>query len=267
MTQQLLRTKQSIILFILFGFSVQLIAQKMDDKSKILIEALKIKNGGWERLAAKQDVQFTYIYDDKAKGIDVSKERHIFNGEHSWATYEKHEVNVLPGKTGIVKQSLVDGKPAITLNEKTISDEAAIGGTTFLRRVNFFWFTMMYKLDNPGTIFTYLGNEKVNGVNYDKVNLTYDSAITGKAQNDEFILYFNPKTHFIDLFYFSLPAFGVNQPVLRMELTYTEIDGIYLTTERKGYFPNEKGEYSLGGVYTTKNVKFNNGFNEENFKL
>ena len=125
----------------------------------------------------------------------------------------------------------------------------------------------MYKLKNPGTNYKYLGTEKVNDITYDKVSLTYDADITKKEKNDEYILYFNPDTHLIDLFYFSLPDWGINDPILKMTLDYEIIDGIYLSTVRKSYGPNEKGEYSLNGIYSSKDIKFNNGFKAEDFKL
>ena len=117
-------------------------AQQADAKSMELLNALTELNGGYQKLAAKKDVQFTYIYDNLDKGKDVSLERHIFNGEHSWASYEQHERNVLPNQKGVALQSLVNGIPALTLDGKPITDQKAIGGTVFLRKVNFYWFTI-----------------------------------------------------------------------------------------------------------------------------
>lgn len=230
-----------------------------DKKSLALIKALEKVNGGWNALVQLKDVEFQYNYNDKGKnGTDISTERYIFEGEMSWASYTKHEVNVMPGVAGQVKQCLMDGKAEITLDGKAVNSPEAIGGTTFLRSANFYWFTMMYKLGDPGTIHKYLGTEAVNGIQYDKVSLTYEN--TGKAADDEYILYFNPTTHLVDQFYFSLPAMGVNQPILRMELEYEKIKGVYIATVRKGIYPNASGEYQLGGVYTSSNIKFNNGF-------
>jgi len=236
-----------------------------NDKSIQLIQSLEKVNGGWKSLLKLKDVEYTYKYDDKAKGIDMSKERYIFQDESSWAEYTRHQVNVLPGSGGKVKQSLVDGTPKITKNDKLITDPAAVGGTAFLRQANFYWFTMMYKLNDPSTDHTYLGKEKVNGINYDKVNIKY--ADTGKPANDEYILYFNPTTHLVDQFYFSLPAMGVNDPIIRMELKYKEMNGVYIATHRKGFFPDGKGGHVLGGEYTSSNIKFNNGFKKSDFSL
>jgi hypothetical protein len=244
-------------------FTLNITAQNTDTKSAELLDALEAVNGGYEKLATKKDVQFNYVYDNFEKGKDVSLERHIFNGEQSWASYSQHDLNVLPGKRGTAVQSLVDGKPALTLNGKAITDAKAIGGTKFLREVNFYWFAMMYKLKNDGANYTYLGTEKVGKITYDKVSLTYSSEVTKKEQNDEYILFFNPKTHLVDQFFFSLPAWGVNTPVLKMTLAYEEIDGILVSTVRKGFGPDG----SPMGVFTFSNVTFNNGFKKESFIL
>ena len=189
-----------ILITALLGFSS--ISAQTDKKSKELLQALTTVNGGYQKLASKKDVSFTYVYDNFEKGKDVSTEKHIFNGEHSWAFYKQHDINVLAKQDGEAMQSFVDGKPQLTLNGSQITNAKDIGGTIFLRKVNSYWFTMMYKLEDPGTNYTYLGTEDVDGIIYDKVRLTYDAKVTNKEKNDEYILFFNPKTHIIDLFLF-----------------------------------------------------------------
>jgi hypothetical protein len=224
--------------------------------------------GSYEKLRSMNDVEFHYVYDNFDAGKDVSDERIIFDGESTWAKYTEHQRNVLPGQEGIVEQSLIGGTPQVTLDGKFVKDEKALGGTTFIREVNVYWFTMIYKLEDSSTNYKYLGTENVNDLEYSKVALTYTNSITGKVADDEYILYFNPETHLPDLFYFSLPAFGIDKPILRMELTYENIDGIYIPTVRKSYGPNpETGEYVLGGEYTFSGVKFNNGFKASDFIL
>jgi len=231
-----------------------------NDKSIQLIQAMEKVNGGWSSLLKLKDVEYTYKYDDKSKGIDMSTERYIFQDESSWAEYNQHDVNVIT-----VKQSLVNGNPKIMMDGKKITDQAAVGGTAFLRHANFYWFTMMYKLNDPNAVHTYLGKENVNGVNYDKVNIKYQG--TGKAADDEYVLFFNPSTHLVDQFYFSLPAMGINDPIIKMELKYKKIKGVYIATHRKGFFPDGKGGHVLGGEYTSSNIKFNNGFTKADLSL
>jgi len=131
--------KSSLLLVLLFSFST-VKAQQTDEKSKMLLNALVEVNGGYNKLSSKKDVQFTYVYDNFDKGKDVSVERHIFHGEHSWASYSQHDINVLPKVKGEAVQSLVDGKPQLTLAGKASTNEKALGGTVFLRKVNLYWF-------------------------------------------------------------------------------------------------------------------------------
>jgi hypothetical protein len=260
-----MNTIKKSMLLLAITFALNASVAQTDSKSAQLVDALVAVNGGYEKLASKKDVQFTYIYDNFDNGRDVSTERHIFNGEHSWGSYKEHKRNVLPEKEGLAVQSLVNGKPTLSLDGMEITDEKALGGTVFLRKVNFYWFTMMYKLKDPGTNYKHLGTEEINGIQYDKVSLTYKADITKKEKNDEYILYFNPKTHLIDLFFFSLPDWGINEPILKMTLDYEVVDGLYISTVRKSYGPNEKGEYQLNGAYTFKDITFNNGFKSEDF--
>lgn len=259
--------KKSAWLFLLL-FSGTIIFAQADAKSQALINKMQTVTGDYAKLWSKKDVSFDYVYDNFDAGKDVSQEKIIFDGEHTWASYSIHQRNVLPKQEGIAEQSLINGVPQLTLNGKFVTDKEALGATVFIREVNPFWFSMIYKLKDNGTIYSYLGKEEVDGTQYDKVSLKYDNGVTQKPADDEYILYFNPDSHLLDFFYFSLPAFGVNKPILKMTLSYEVIEGIYVPTLRESFGPNpETGEYQLGGRYTFKNVKFNNGFKAEDLSL
>lgn len=248
--------------------SIQLEAQQADAKSKMLLDQMYEVTGDYSKIWMKKDVQFDYLYDNFDAGKDMSQEKFIVEGEHTWASYTVHQRNVLPGQEGIAQQSLIDGKPQLTLNGKFVTDEQALGATKFIREVNPFWFMMTYKLADGATIHKYLGSEDVDGVQYEKVSLKYNNAQTGKPADDEYILYYNTKTKLIDLFFFSLPAMGVNDPIIKMEIDYQVIDGIYVPAKRRSFAPNPAtGEYTMNGEYTFSNVKFNNGFKKEDFML
>ncbi len=253
----------ALAISLLLGISAT--AQKTDAKSASLLQSLKNTIGGYEKLSEKKDVQFNYVYDNFEKGKDVSVERYIFDQEQSYGAYSTHQIHVLPKQEGEAIQALVNNAPSVSLNGKTITDQQAVGTAAFLRRVNIFWFTMMYKLHDPGTIYKHLGTEDHEGITYDKVSLTYDNGITKKT-NDEYILYFNPETHLVDLFFFNIVDFGVEKPILKMTLEYQNIDGVYIATTRKSYAPNKKGEYEIGGVYSSSQIKFNNGFTIDDLK-
>lgn len=264
---------KSILNLVLVGFVFSVFSafttneSETDPKSKSLLKALVAVNGGWQKLASKKDIEFTYVYHDFTKGKDVSKERYIFDGEVSWGEYEQHEVNILPKSKGLVRQFKKDGISKVTLEGKHVTTEEAIKSADFFRSVNYFWLTMMYKLEDPGTIHKYLGQETIDGIKYDRVSLTYDSNRTGKKVNDEYILYFNPKTHLIDQFMFSLLAWGITKPVLRMELNYELVEGVHVATKRTVFAPKKTGEYFRLGEFISKDIKFNNGFTVESLKL
>ena len=242
--------------------------KQIDAQSRQVLDNMISVVGNYEKLWLMKDVEFNYIYDNFDAGRDVSHEKHIFDGESTWAKYTEHKRNVLPDQEGMVEQSLINGVSQLTLNGKFIKDAKAVGATTFIREVNLFWFAMIYKLEDGSTIYKHLGTEDVDGVTYDKISLTYDNGMTKKAADDEYILYFNQKTHMLDLFYFSLPAFGIKDPILKMVHNYEKIDGIYIPTVRRSFAPNpETGEYSLNGEYTFMNIKFNNGFKSSDFVL
>ena len=111
----------------------------------------------------------------------------------------------MPGAGGTVVQSLVNNQAACAQDGKLMEDSQIVGGTDFLRRANYFWFAMFFKLNDPGTIHKYLGQEEVEGTNYHKISVSYESEETGKEQNDAYILYLNPETMLVDQFFFSLP--------------------------------------------------------------
>jgi len=236
-----------------------------EDPSSMLA-SIAYAHGGWDDLWNKKDVQYSYDYRSANGKADVSTERYIFTTETSFGYYTQHDINAMPGTEGEVMQ-YYDGKATIaTLAGKTIEDPQAIGGSDFLRRANYFWFLMPYKLTDQGTVLKYLGKEEYNGTSYDKLEVTYDPAITGKEQNDIYILYVNPTTKMIDRFYFSLPFLGINVPAIIANYQYEDIDGQKIATKRTYFLPNEKGEYSEAPslVQTLTNIKFNNGFTPEN---
>ncbi|MDH3708536.1 MAG: hypothetical protein OER04_01545 [Cyclobacteriaceae bacterium] len=249
---------------------VKEITYDTSDPSSV-ITAIEAAAGGWDQLWSLNDVEFTYSYhspsDDK---LDLSTERYLFDSEHSWAKYTSHQINVFPDQEGEVIQCY-DGKEKaeVSFNGEKQEDQEAVGLCHFLRKANFFWFVMNFRLDDPGTIHEYLGQEEVNGVTYDKLKVSYDSEVTGKEQNDTFVLFVNPETKLVDRFLFSLPVWEIMEPVLLMEVEYSEVEGLMLPTLRRAYMPDEEGQYPDTPmlIQTTSNVKFNNGFTAEDFVL
>ncbi len=229
-----------------------------------MLLAMQEACGGVNRLRSLHDVEYDYEYASPDGKKDISKERYIFNNEISWANYTVHEINVSPELEGNIVQ-YYDGKNAFVYNNgKPLDDPAIVGTGQFLRMANYMWFNMMFKLTDPGIIYKYEGQEELDGTSFDVVYVTYDPEVTGKEQNDIFILYMNPKSHMVERFKFSLPTFGVMDPVLHAQLTYTEIDGIQIITRRIMTSPSPDGTKMVPMVdQQVSNVKFNNGFTAE----
>ena len=260
--------KSWIVLPALLVFMGLVNAQQPDPTQ--LITEMEQATGGWDKLYALKDVEFSYDYLSPQQGVrDLSTERYIFEGEHSWAKYSTHQINVLPDQSGEVIQSLVNSKPTISHQGKLLTDPQLLGATDFLRRANYFWFTMNFKLNDPGTIHEYVGEEKMGGNTYHKVRVTYNSGKTGKEQNDGYLLYINEDTHLVDQFYFSLPAMGVNEIAIKMKVEYETLNGVKLPVKRTIYMPGSDGKFSAEPslIQTSTNIKFSNGFTPEDFKL
>ena len=231
-----------------------------------VLAAIEHAHGGWNDLWKKADVQYTYNYHSTdANKTDISIERYIFKNEASYGHYTKHEINVMPTVEGDVTQCFDGEKTVVMVNGEKTDDAQANTVGDFLRKANLFWFVMPYKLNDKGTITSYIGQEELNGQVYDKLNVTYDSALTGKEQNDSYILYVNPDTKLIDRFYFSLPFMGVNEPIIIADYEYSDVDGQMVATKRSYYMPSENGySDSPNLVQTLTDITFNNGFTTDN---
>ncbi|MEM6863693.1 MAG: DUF6503 family protein [Bacteroidota bacterium] len=232
---------------------------------KSMLKAVAYAHGGWGDLWKKRDVEYVYEYRSSEGKADVSTERYIFDNEASLGKYSLHQINVMPDEDGEVIQFFDGEQTSVMVDGTKTENPQLLGVGDFLRRANYFWFTMPYKLTDQGTIVSYQGKEDHEGKTYDKVQVTYDASMTQKEQNDIYILYINPDTKRIDRFYFSLPFLGVNEPVIIADYEYQNIDGQIISTKRKYFLPSETGYADDPNiVQTLSNIKFNNGFTVEN---
>lgn len=233
---------------------------------KTILNAVAQKHGGWNDLWKKRDVKFTSKYHDiDTDRTDLSEERYIFKNEVSFGRYSQHDYNVLPDVEGTVTQ-FFNGKKTIVLVDDTANNEPeAIAFADFLRKANYFWFLMHYKLNDNGILVNYKGTENEDDTVYDVLEITYESQNTGKELNDIYIVYVNPQTRLIDKFYFSVPFMGVTEPLIIAKYQYIEIDGQLIATKRDYFMPSENGySESPNLVQTITNVRFNNGFTLDN---
>jgi hypothetical protein len=104
-----------------------------------------------------------------------------------------------------------DGKPFVVLhNINTRQGDAWVGGQKaegdaakeLLERAyaawinDTYWLVMPYKLRDPGVQLSYVGEEKIDGVDYDKLLLRFEKV--GLTPGDRYWAYINKDTHLMD---------------------------------------------------------------------
>lgn len=199
------------------------------NKGHELVYTMMQEVGDYATLAAKNDVVYTYTYQTPDGQKDVSTEKYIFDGEYSYGLYNTHQ-RTLPELEGTIEQGY-DGKEYWLKNEGTIiTDEAALKRVAFNRPTNYYWFTMMQKLGDPGLVYEYVKQQTVNNINYDVIIVSFES--TEDKPQDIYQVYINPETKRVDQFLFTVVDFGVIDPYL-MEVSYEEVDGLQIPTKRR----------------------------------
>lgn len=216
--------------------------------------------GGADQLRALGDVEYVYVYRAATGKTDVSVERYAFDGELSWARFAVRDNVVLPDLAGELVQGFNGRQAWSTLNGRRLEDQAALGLAGFLRKTNYYWFTMMFKLLDPGVQHSYEGVRQVGDERYDTVRMTFEAGV-GDA-SDTYLLYINPQTHRVDRFLFTVMAFGRSEPLM-MEVRYEPVAGLMLPTYRR-YAPSSwQGEVAGDAAWAEEislAVRFGNGF-------
>lgn len=204
---------------------------------KALVQESVNAMGGKSAFYAKKGVRYTYTYRKSDGKKDVSVETYRLRDEFSKAVYSKRDL-LFPELKGELVQ-VYDGKFTRTfVNGNSVKKPEVAKRSDFLRKTNFYWFAMMFKLLDPGIIYSYAGEQTVNDIEYQKVEIGFKDGV-GDV-NDTYLLYINPETKLIDFFLFTVMDFGMKQPLL-MTVEYETIDGIQLPTKRK-YIPADDWE-------------------------
>ena len=252
-----------IVLTIFFILTGILQAENNGNKDpKELIEQMTEVTGSYDDLKSLKDVEYTYIVKNVDTGkSDISIERYIFDGELSRGKFLQRDDNTFPELKGEIIQGYNGSESWMTVDGKSVSDDSALKYADFTRKTNFYWFAMMQKLLDPGIIYFYKGKEKVGGIEYDLVQLSYEPGIGDVS--DTYTLYINPETHLIDRFYFTVMDFGITDPIL-MEVDYKQFEGVKLPVTRKfSAVVPDMGTMNIVEVMT--DLKFNNGFDKSIF--
>ena len=221
--------------------------------------------GTYDQLRALQDVSYTYTYKTPDGKEDQSTEKYIFDGELSYASYQKHE-RTLADLPGVMEQGY-DGQNFWLKNqEKYIQDEAMIKRVIFNRKTNFYWFTMMQKLLDPGLKYKFVKEDIVDGINYSVVEVSFNS--DDEKPTDIYQLYINNETFLVDQFLFTVVDFNVVETPFLMKLEYEKVDGILIPTKRQYTKANWQAEAQNNDwIYVTwTDITFNNGLTKSLFE-
>ena len=234
------------------------------NKAHQLVYQTVEKTGDYSELSPKKDVVYTYTYKTPDGKTDTSTEKYIFNNELSYGLYTKHE-RTLTHLSGNIEQGY-DGKEFwLKNNGEIILDSIALKRAAFNRPTNFYWFTMIQKLLDPGVNYEYIKEENIGNNEYDIVKITFNSE--DNKPKDVYQLYINKNTKLIDQFLFTVVDFGKTDPFL-MKLQYENIEGILIPTKRKYKNSNWNAKVTnKPWIFVNwTNIKFNNGLKIADFK-
>lgn len=230
-----------------------------------LVHQMVQKVGDYDALLNHKDVTYTYTYQTPDGKADVSTEKYLFDGELSYGAYHQHE-RTFPDLDGTFEQGY-DGKEYwLRHNGEILTDTDRLDRVAFNRPTNFYWFTMMQKLLDPGLNYEHLGVKTIDDQAYDIVKVTFNSKDT--TPTDIYQLYINRNTRLVDQFLFTVADFGKMETPSLMKVEYEAIDGILLPTKRKYKQSTWNADVSDEPWVTVNwtDVEFDTGLTVEDFK-
>lgn len=237
----------------------------VQNKGHELVLKMINKVGSYTELFDKHDVVYTYTYLTPEGKKDVSTEKYIFDGELSYGAYKVHERS-LTDLNGTIEQGYDGNSYWLRHEGKLVNNEKYLKRVAFNRPTNFYWFTMMQKLADPGLIYNYIGEPTVGSDNYDIVKVSFES--TDDKPTDIYQLYINKETALVDQFLFTVADFGVMETPFLMKLEYEKVDGILIPSQRQYKKSTWNGDVSQEPWInvTWSDIKFNNNLSKEIFK-
>ena len=234
------------------------------NKGHQLIYNMVQKVGDYHQLKDKRDVSYTYTYTTPDGKRDISEEKYIFDDELSYGKYTTHQ-RTLPELEGIIEQGYDGETYWLKHKGELVDDEAALKRVAFNRPTNFYWFTMMQKLLDPGLNYEYLGETTIDSADYDIVKITFDS--TYNKPKDIYQVYINKETSLIDQFLFTVADFNLMSPKL-MQVEYTDVGGILIPSKRQYKDSTWDAEVTdAPWIYVAwTDINFGNGLTIEQFQ-
>lgn len=148
---------------------------EFQNKGHELVYNMIQKVGNYNKLCEKKNVVYTNTYRTPDNKMDISMEKYMFEGELSYGYYKKHD-RTFPQLENEFEQGYDGNKYWLKHNGKFLSDSSLLKRVAFNRPTNFYWFTMMQKLLDPGINYEHLGEKTINHQNYDVVKVSFNSS-------------------------------------------------------------------------------------------
>jgi len=233
-------------------------AQRAEEIIQQAVDAV----GGRDNFYAQRDVTYNIHYRTPPgeNAIEFKgTETYIFNGELSHGNYEKQSI------TGANEEGYDGNEFWVKMKGEVSQNEQAQGVARFLRKTNYYWFAMFFKLQDDGVIYEKLADQKVSGKDYYRIKMTFEGNV-GDAQ-DTYVLYINKSTKLIDQFLFTITGFGITAPNLMSFDTWETINGVKIPTGRKYIKADWDGNVKEKAYTYTNwtNIKFNTGVSRSAF--
>lgn len=237
---------------------------EFQNKAHELVHGMTQKVGNFGKLVSLHDVTYTYTYITTDGKTNSSTEKYIFDGEYSYGKYETHE-RTFPQLEGLIEQGYDGNEYWLKHNGEFLTDESLLESVAFIRPTNFYWFTMMQKLADPGLNYEHLGETTIEAQDYDIVKVTFNSK--DDKPTDIYQVYINKKTSLVDQFLFTVADYGKMETPYLMKLEYEEVQGILLPTTRlyKQSTWNADVTDKPWTKATWTDIKFNTGLTTEDF--
>jgi len=192
-----------------------------DQRAVALAEGLLEALGGEQNLAATRFLRFEF-FGFRLHHLDRHSGRHRLEGK----TRDGDEYVVLHNVNSGEGEAWLQG-------EKLAGEERA----EWLKRAysawinDTYWLLMPYKLLDPGVTLKYAGQETLDEVTYDKVELSFDSV--GLTPGDRYWAYINPTTGLMDPWAYHLQDWAAEkEPTVWLWGSWQQYGGIQLSSQR-----------------------------------
>lgn len=277
-TSRLLKKRPSIFFILIIGFLI--LSCKRDSKKKA--EAIKSEQtesefsraeklvneaisraGGMNNWTSKKTLSYTkniQSYDSTGTLIRTVAQAHKYQLRPSFKAYVSWEQN------GSSHEIINTGKQAWKLVDGEIQqDEASVNSAWNSSFGSHYMVTMPFKLKDPGIILNYIGIDTLSSKKVvHKLKVTYEKWAGSSGGIHTWYYFIN-----LENFQFEANFLDHGKGYSYTDYdTFSEVDGIMVTKERKSYASNEELEMlQLKTIYSNSDIQFDVEFPKNLFQV